>query len=160
MTALLWYNVYMNTLSESQKGYIAGFIDGEGCISIYEFKRIRYLHKQYTAVVRVTNTNQEVLDTLRRWTGLGIICSQSIKRTNPKFFNSKPQYGWFLSPNATRELLPVIIPFLQVKRDIAKLVLEFYGDKPRPRGRGVTEAVLSKYALLASRARELNKRGL
>jgi hypothetical protein len=26
----------MNNLTETQKGYIAGFIDGEGCINVYK----------------------------------------------------------------------------------------------------------------------------
>ena len=43
----------MNNLTDTQKAYIAGFLDGEGCITIYK----RIYNEGYQPQVIITNSN-------------------------------------------------------------------------------------------------------
>lgn len=150
----------MNTLSEAQKAYIAGFVDGEGSISVFITRHKERNHKSFDALVRVTNTNKDVLDTLCLWTGLGFVRPQSIRRKNMAFvINRKPQWKWQVSPNQMRELLPAILPYLQVKRRVTQLVMEFLGERARPRGWNVTQKMLDKNNRIVREIQSLNVRG-
>ena len=57
-------------LTDAQKGYIAAFLDGEGGIQITKsLRRDREYKLALHPDVYFTNTNQEVILTIRRWLG-------------------------------------------------------------------------------------------
>jgi len=83
--------------------YLAGFIDGEGSITIMKHK-VR---------VSISNTNKEILDEIKRFIGYGYITSD--KRRNPKW---KIGYRYSTSNNKQSEkLLKLLCNKLIVKRD-------------------------------------------
>jgi len=150
----------MNNLTETQKAYIAGFIDGEGTISISKTGYVSTSgENNYTTLLRVGNTNKEVLETIRNWTGLGYVKIFSTKWSTERK-NNKPLWKWQMAANQMRELLPVILPYLLIKKRVAKLALELLGDKPRVRGRHVSQELREKYRIIVKEAQELNQRGV
>lgn len=100
-------------LSDVEKSYIAGIIDGEGYIGIYRSKD-RYLRP----VVNVANTSEVLIDQLRRMTGIGA----KYKKTH----HMKSCWSWSVRKfSEIRGLLEAVLPFLVVKRKKAELLLEF-----------------------------------
>ena len=57
----------MNNITETDKAYLAGIIDGEGCINVTE-------DKQSTGIrVEVGSTDPRVIDWIYRKTGIGSV---------------------------------------------------------------------------------------
>ena len=106
----------MNYLTEAEKGYLAGIIDGEGCIRL---ARKRKTIISYTAYLIVTNCNLELLESLKTTTGLGLIYKVK-NSSNP---NWNPCHRWQVVSKQARELLEMLLPYLRLKKEIARLVL-------------------------------------
>jgi hypothetical protein len=60
----------MNTLTNEEAAYIAGFVDGEGSITYSRYVRNRN-HKHFQLSLSISNTNQEVLEWICTAVGLG-----------------------------------------------------------------------------------------
>lgn len=91
--------------------YIAGLFDGEGCIVIVEDYPSFYVRTQ------VTNTNKEVLDLLQE-NFKGCICKH-------KEENRRDYYVWQASCGVAILFLKAIYPFLRIKKEKARLAIEF-----------------------------------
>jgi hypothetical protein len=106
----------MNKLSSEDAAYIAGFIDGEGCISYARYKSGEGVN--YQLAVIIGNTNLEVLE----W--ICLVVGEGKPRPTKRKRNSKQMYvvRWCFSVAAT--LLEQVLPFLKVKRARAALVLD------------------------------------
>ena len=145
----------MKQLTETQKAYTAGFIDGEGCISITRDKN------SHNTTFRVTNTNKAVLEYLCEITGVGYIRKFIPSKTNrraERFKNTQTQWAWQTSANGIRELLPEILPYLIVKQEVALTALELLKDK-LPRGLSSTPEEHARRAPLYDKIKKLNHRG-
>lgn len=107
----------LKELTPMQLGYIAGIVDGEGCI------RIRQNGKAGNGCVslHVANTDLEVLHLLKEWTGLGFVYQTRKKKY--KSNTCRALYAWELSPKECHELLMVISDILIIKQRQAKLAL-------------------------------------
>lgn len=70
--ALLKTSNYNSNLSEYQKGYLAGLLDGEGSIVISKNGEFGL-----NTSIEITNTNLEALETIKQWTNCGIIRKHS-----------------------------------------------------------------------------------
>ena len=104
-------------LTPMQLGYIAGIIDGEGCI------RIRQNGKKGNGCVslHVVNTDLEVLNRLKDWTGLGFVYQTRKKKYNSA--SCRALYSWELSPKDCNELLMSISDILIIKQKQANYAL-------------------------------------
>lgn len=101
-------------LKEWQRGYIAGFLDGEGSVALYKGKKYGF-----RANIDFTNTNKEVLETIAKWLGV----KGSIFRKNSYARNCLK-----LSINIHRValwLLKQILPYLIIKAERAKIVKRY-----------------------------------
>lgn len=115
-------NVKIKPLTDNQRAYLAGMIDGEGSICItkrndHSQSRLGYC---YRPVVHVASTHNQVLNTLQRWTGLG--------RTN--LFddarpNRKARWQWMIWSKQAAQLVEAVLPFLIIKKRQAILFLKF-----------------------------------
>jgi len=115
----------LNNLIETEKAYIAGFIDGEGCIRIEKRKSSSKLYEfDFEAWVIVTNTNSQVLEELKSITGVGIIY---IYKKLPKSGNGKwrPCHRWQIVGMQAKDLLRAIYPYLKIKKTQTDAVLNF-----------------------------------
>jgi len=106
-------------LTEAEKGYIAGFLDGEGCITIVHSKS----NPSGWLQVSFTNTNKSVLDWIQ-------------KRTQGKVYllhkgkgNQKPSYILHTWALQAKNLLKQLLPHLQIKREVAELALQWQNTK-------------------------------
>ena len=107
----------MNYLTEAEKGYLAGIIDGEGCIRLARKKKKKI--NVYVACVIVTNTNLELLQFLKDTTAIGII----YKYEKAGKQNWNPCHRWQIVTKQARELLEILLPYLRLKKEVARLVL-------------------------------------
>jgi hypothetical protein len=101
--------------------YAAGFLDGEGNISIGKSCQARNRERIYYSLnVCVANTNLQVLQRLQKTYG-GTIC----KRKDYRHLNRKDGYRWRVTSWDAVAFLKELLPFLIVKRQQAELALQF-----------------------------------
>jgi hypothetical protein len=148
--------IRLDGLSEAQVGYLAAFLDGEGGIQITRTTR---KDRVYTIAlhpcVYFTNTNREVIYTLRSWLGAGCIVMAKQKQEN-----HKPSF--ILHVTGTKniiELLTLLRPYMIIKTKQADTMLSFCKSRASHnmgKERKYTGDELSLYTTLKS----LNERGV
>jgi len=108
-------------LTDIDLAYIAGFFDGEGCISLCKVKDDSYRRNyNYMLAIHVSNTKLEILEMLHREFGGHF---QRIKnKTTP---NGKEIYVWALTRRIATRFIKAIYPYLRMKRRQAELALEY-----------------------------------
>lgn len=106
--------------------YIAGFIDGEGCIGILKRNRKHY-SPEYHVYVSVGQKDAAIIDWLKTNFG-GTV--HKIKRDG--------SFSWSVGYKLAYILLEQITPYLRYKQPQAKLALKFYKEVvPSSRGKGM-----------------------
>ncbi len=96
----------IHSLSESQIGYLAGIIDGEGYIGICQTKPNRYLLR-----VVVTSTSEVLANWIKSTTGLGKINHREMAHRQ-----RQNVFEWRVFGKDAGELLSMLAPLLLVKR--------------------------------------------
>ena len=144
----------LRALTEAQKGYIAAFLDGEGGIQITQsFRKDREYRLALHPDVYFTNTNEEVIRTIRSWLGGGSITERREEGGHNDTF--------VLTVSGVRsilDLLKAIRPYLIVKSDRADLMIEYCSSRlshNRGKGRRFTDHELD----LSAAIKELNQKG-
>lgn len=142
--------------NDLEVGWLAGVIDGEGCISISTDKKANRLHAQ----VFLTNSNQELLMKARR-----IMLEIGVE--NPRLHihsigNSKFSYRsnvachriYIGTALGMTKLLQAILPQLTSKRLQAELMLEFLQHR---KGRSARVRFTGRDFEIAKAIREVNR---
>lgn len=93
--------------------YLAGYVDGEGSISIC----------QNGPRFTIANTHLATLEWIRDSMGFGTISERNAKSMLAR--RTKPCYNLNAGSNGLRAVLPKIIPFLQEKRPQAEAMMEY-----------------------------------
>ena len=146
------------SLADWQKGYIAGMIDGEGCVHYYKSKaptsKIGYT---FVAKVTITNSHFETLFCIQQMSGLGKIYQRTKQRGNRKI-----AYNLDFSPREAKVLLETVYPYLVTKKQQAKLMIEFCNTLKWGRGLGniLTQKELVYRHELFDVMKNLNRRGI
>ena len=138
---------------KSLLAYVAGIIDGEGCISIRRQPTTRTkIGFTYIMAVTVGNTNEWLICFLKQQFG-GCICFD--KKTG----NRKDAWRWELKCGRAVTFLELISPYLQLKKPNAEIAIQFQkyhqvskGKRPTSGDRVIQEA---EYILM----KQYNKRG-
>lgn len=101
--------------------YLAGIIDGEGCLIISRSDRGNYMN--YYGRIHVKNTNKKLISWLVQKFGGNI-------HTNvpADLLKHSVAYSWYFSGDANdkERLLLAIMPYLIVKKEQAKNLIEFF----------------------------------
>tara|TARA_R100001086_G_scaffold152272_1_gene81030 strand:- start:53 stop:457 length:405 start_codon:yes stop_codon:yes gene_type:complete len=121
----------VRTLSPTEAAYIAGIIDGEGCIEFKWADRIRRDRKgtptYHTLIVRleVPQVDKRLIDWLMEITKEG---TRDIKRypNNPTY---QDQHRWRVGYHGVYRVLKQVYSYLIVKKQKAKLVIDHYDEK-------------------------------
>lgn len=130
---------------KAKYSYLAGIIDGEGCLTIGAGRKGNVTN--YNSIIMVTSTSEKLI----KWL-VGNFGGNYYK-SNRIVPNSKPAYIWrFLKHKEIELLLLAILPYLIIKREQAILLLEFV-RLPR-------KDVPEKREELFQKMKTLNKRGL
>lgn len=100
-------------LSECEKAYLAGIVDGEGSIGIYQ--RVR----GYLLLFTISNTS----NALMTW----ILCHLGGKARPHKVYEArcKQVFDWQVSGNNAKRVISIIEPHLIVKKEHARIALSF-----------------------------------
>ena len=137
-------------LTEFELGYIAGFLDGEGHITIMRSypSRARYKMGFHSIQTVMANNKVKVLEWIQERIGGAIYCQEN---TDGSRGNRKTAYRLVLSGQKSREFLMTIAPYVILKGEQIALALEYlklgHGTNPTAR------------AAMCDRMRALNKRG-
>lgn len=101
-------------LSPTDAAYIAGFLDGEGCISIYRRKN------SYAAKVSFTNTYLPVIEHIGTLIGAGSYKSKS----RASSVRHKVAYDMVVNSDFAANLLKQLLPYLIIKKEQARLAID------------------------------------
>ena len=135
-------------MTETEKAYLAGIIDGEGCIGIHKN------HKKVLLRVHVYNTNRVLLEWIQD--RFGIIIHDRVRQAN-----WKRQYSCQFNGIAALDLLKTVYPYLVLKKAQARIAFS-YGETLQASGLYARlslrfkEKRLECYKLM----KEYNKRGV
>lgn len=122
----------LKPLSEAQKGYIAGLLDGEGHLYI----RGEYEGACYSRI-RIRITEESVVKFLVKITGIKNVCSHMPSQRRKDGGFKKRVYEWQVGNREdVRQLLINVMPYLIIKADHAKWILEFESLKDQGVGNG------------------------
>jgi len=111
----------MFKLTEVQRAYAAGIVDGEGCLTMCRSKDIRG-RETYRPVLMVETTSLSLQTWLVSTFGKGW-CAR--KR---QFGNHKDRYLWCLSKKADlKEICLLIEPYVVIKRKHVEVMLDYLG---------------------------------
>lgn len=146
-------NAKMDMLTDNDLAYLAGIVDGEGCIRVA--RHSTYPHR-FNCILTVTNTNPVLMDWLKQTFGGNISTHQ------PSNSNHKISYVWTISGSNSVKLVKIVKPFLKLKVEQASLLLSFWAIHESwnvrtgaPTFWGYTEQA----AAVAEAMRILNKKG-
>jgi len=104
----------MVNIKPEEIAYIAGLFDGEGSIYITKGK------KQYFLTVSITNTDLYVLEFIKNLLYIG-----KISKSPDKNMKHHKVYRLRLYSNDAKNFLEIVLPYLRVKTEQAKLAIEF-----------------------------------
>lgn len=120
----------INQLNETDKAYIAGFFDGEGCINIHKGKIYgKSINPHHRLVIRLANTNKEIVDYFYN-------LFRGYKRTNYNLRgNERICFYWSLASQKAANFLKLMLPYFRLKQEQAAVAIEFqsrfaYTGKP------------------------------
>lgn len=125
-------------MTELEKAYIAGIIDGEGSIMLQRFHT-----NQYPApCVSIASTTIELLTWLKDTIGYGVIIKK--KNYNPE--KHKLSYSFVIKQNNAIKLLEDIYPYLIIesKRKRAEMIITQYKALTPRNGRYTDEQLAKK----------------
>ena len=136
--------------------YLAGFIDGEGYVSIRKVKRGKYI--EFKPMIVISNTNNLMLEQIKLFLNLkNKLAKRKMNCNHPKW---KDSYHIYISNVPCLSLCKNILPFIIIKKEQVCNIIEFY-NKPKPRGvKGITKEEFDRRDKLVLSMNKLNKRGL
>ncbi len=111
-------------MKKTDLAYVAGIVDGEGCIGIQSFKSKGHRGGlRYEMYVAVSNTNEWLIQWLKFSFG-GSFCLLS--RSG---LNNKDCWSWRIQTRQAANFLRLIQPYLRLKAPQAELALSFQSGK-------------------------------
>lgn len=118
----------MAEISTEDLAYVAGIIDGEGCIALWKNRETRYRKAiSVTPGIGLGMTDSLIIDFI--YANFGGCISHSQPKGNRKLVT---QYS-INSRKELKKLLTSILPYLRLKKQQAKLVLEFIEIREKKR---------------------------
>jgi hypothetical protein len=151
---------FENHVPEAVMAYAAGFIDGEGYIAIRKLKPdsfARRVSPDYGIHIEVTNTNKGVLDFLSSHFGGHVY---EYRHWDIKGNGCKLPYIWALYQRQSYDLLTLLLPYLQVKRNHAQICIEFFETRRhKPSQTRLPPEELARSEKYFQAMKVLNKRG-
>jgi hypothetical protein len=148
-------------MRNTDKAYLAGIIDGEGCVGIGIRKSGSRRGRYLTPTLQVTNTQKELLDWLYKRYGGGIYAH---RQTNQR--GRKPTWLWSCAGQKALAAIRDARPYMLLKCEQADILLALprYSTKARDKlGRikgSMTAREHAENDNVIERIRALNKRGV
>jgi len=110
---------------ETDLAYIAGFLDADGYLYLGRAKS-KTAKRCWGWRIRIgfSNTDFNVIEWIRKTVGGHIDGREPKNLSNNTYKSKKTIYNLNLSSNQTRKFLPLITPYLKIKREQAKVIME------------------------------------
>lgn len=128
----------MKELSEAERGWLAGFVDGEGSFGVVSNSGHWRLRGS------ITNTHRGSLDHIRALIGGGIIIGRASSLKNENWSDC---WRIQIQGNALKRLLAAIRPHVIIKREHVELCFKYFTLTPN--GTARTERTQIREALMA-----------
>jgi hypothetical protein len=147
---------YNTVHTKVQLAYLAGIVDGEGCFYIGNIKQGKYGNGlQWHSMLKVTSCDECLIlwledifggskDSRYRWT------------SKKKF--TRPVFNWQATGDMLDYILPKIIPYLIIKKDHCKIMLQYRETSKNIGSKRLPASVNSKRLELMCALRKLNSR--
>lgn len=123
--------------TKEQLAYFSGIIDGEGTIYIQKVDRKTFI--DYFPRIQIINTNKDLMYWIKDTFG-GIIVSRDRSNENR---NWRLQYTWYTTRKLMDIILPMILPFLIIKKKQVEKMIEFRKTFINKKTYRITPEVLS-----------------
>ena len=120
--------IYCDGCCETDRAWMAGFIDGEGCLTIARQMRKGRPSPAYRVFITVSNTNRPCLEFFKTLYG-GEIYNIHDRRKDKRGTNWAEAYDWYCPVSSSERLLCDLLPYLRLKQEQAKILLEFIRSK-------------------------------
>jgi hypothetical protein len=147
-------------MEEEKLAYIAGIMDGEGSIMIQRQASKSFMeqrakrgcyHSDYAPAFRIGMQERVALDLIVSVTGLGEVVEEK------PYHHKRPMYRWVLrSKYDITEFLTLILPYLLVKKEQAKLALKFVTEWVSFNGARITPEIQAQREAAWMEMRKLN----
>jgi hypothetical protein len=147
------YNYNLSLLTDVEKAYLAGFIDGEGCIGI---RNGGPNCRNGRIKLHITNTNETILRYFKDLVGFGSFY-QAV--SEGRYGNHKAAFVYEVCANQCVCVLKEILPFLKIKKEQALLALEF-ADTKNWGDNNINSATAGIRKIIGEKIAKLNKRGV
>lgn len=108
-------------LSETEKAYLAGFFDGDGCVSISKYFSDRTPTPIYSLTVIISQSDQDFVEEIKRLCGGGSI---HVNRNVPIKYKT-PHYTLRISAVLAEIFLREILPYAKHKKGQIEIALKF-----------------------------------
>lgn len=125
----------LSNVSREDLAYIAGFIDGDGCfyIGVVNTKTPKgNTYKNFVTSLKISNNDPDVLLWIKQTVG-GTI---EIKKTKKDKYRNAPCYSLWIGGNLLTDMCKLLIPFLKVRKEHAKIMHQMRETYPRSGSRG------------------------
>jgi hypothetical protein len=136
--------------SEAQISYLAGIVDGEG--TMYIQRRLDNGSWTYWTRLQICNTNPHLIDWIKTTFG-GLVYKKErshIKR------NWKTQFEWYSKISMVDVLLPLLYPYLIVKKPQAEVMMQFRKTFEKRKTRKLTQEMQTLREECMAKLKHLN----
>jgi hypothetical protein len=142
--------VWINTnLSNEQLAYLAGIIDGEGCISFTLAKGGRVIRP----FIGIANTKRKLIETIRSWLKL-----RNVARKSRRSAKHKNVWQIHITRYAdVKALLEKVKPYLIIKKKQCNLTIKYCTSRL---SKGVNSPYSPDEMNIFEKVRKMNKRGV
>lgn len=135
--------------------YVAGFVDGEGCISIFVHHKKGLKRPVHIPTLKVTNKRYSVLLAMQKKYGVGHVGPNGRSKNSP--------WNWTVKGQCAAKVLKVIYPHLRLKGRQAEIVLtlcELQKSWAQRHEHTIPDREYKTRLKLISKCKKLNRKGL
>jgi|SRR5579871_467146 hypothetical protein len=113
---------HLSKLNPVDLAYLAGIVDGEGCISINRQKQKDYKKHPYAyrGTINVHMTSESTIRWIHKTVKLGSVCFKPVHKKN-----HKNAWTWAVWSKQAALLIVQLLPYLKLKKKQGKLLLKF-----------------------------------
>jgi len=148
--------IYHIDQTTEQIAYLAGIIDGEGCLYIGRVKQGKYGSGwQWRALIRVTSCDEELILWLEETFG-GSKDSRYRWTSKKKYF--RPVYNWQATGNMLDHVLKCVEPYLIIKKKQCDVMKRYRLTSKNIGSKRLPDDIVAKRFELLSEIRNLNSR--
>ena len=140
----------------SEIAYLAGLIDGEGCIYIGHTKQGKYGNGyQWHSMLKITSCDEELIIWLENTFG-GSKDSRYRWTSKQKF--TRPVYNWQATGPMLDYILPLVKPYLIIKKKQCDVMLRYRLTSKNIGSKRLPEEIIQQRLILLNEIRNLNSR--